>query len=81
MSYVQIFDSQFHYNAIKMLNIEDSSEAVLGNSFPGRGGALGIFINEPIKDAAVEITIDGCNFTNNTAEAYSGAIATCFLMV
>ena len=74
MSYLQIVNSQFHYNSIKILKSKDASEAVIGNSFPGRGGALGIFVNEPIKDTAVEITIDRCYFTNNTADAYGGAI-------
>ena len=74
MSYLQIINSQFHYNTIRILKTKDASEAVIGKSFPGRGGALGIFVNEPIKDTAVEILIDGCTFTNNTADTYGGAV-------
>ena len=74
MSYLQIFDSQFNYNSIQLLESEDASVSAIGNDYPGRGGALGIFINEPIKNAAVEIIIDGCNFTNNTADLYGGGI-------
>ena len=73
-SYLQILNSQFHYNSIKIVETKDASEPVIGNSFPGCGGALGIFVNEPIKDTAVEILIDDCNFTNNTADTYGGAI-------
>lgn len=73
-SYLQIINSQFHYNSIKILQTKDASETIMGNSFPGRGGALGIFVNEPIKDTAVEILIDGCTFTNNTADTNGGAV-------
>ena len=74
ISHVQIINSQFHYNSIKLLEEEKASEGVLDTDYPGRGGALGIFINEPIKDVAVNMIIDECNFTNNTADAYGGAI-------
>ena len=71
---MQIFNSQFHYNSINTGKIEGTSMAVIGKDFPGRGGALGIFINEAIKNTAVIMTIDKCNFTNNKAEAYGGAL-------
>ena len=74
ISHVQILNSQFHYNSIKLLEAEKASEGVRGTDYPGRGGALGIFINEPIKDTAIYMIIDECNFTNNTADAYGGAI-------
>ena len=74
MSHVQIFNSKFHYNSIETVKIESTSRAVIGNSYPGRGGALGIFINEPIINTAVEMIIDKCNFTNNKAAAYGGAV-------
>ena len=74
VSYLQIFDSQFYYNSIQLLESEDASTYVIGNNYPGHGGALGVFINEPIKDTAVEIIIDGCDFTNNTADVYGGGI-------
>lgn len=74
LSHVQILNSQFHYNSIEIAKIESTSRAVIGNNYPGRGGALGIFINEPIINAAVEMVIDKCNFTNNRAAAYGGAV-------
>ena len=72
--YVNIFRSQFHYNSAILENPERTSEGVLGEDFSGRGGAMGIFIDEPIKDTAVTMFINECNFTNNTAQAYGGAI-------
>ena len=74
ISHVQIFNSQFHYNSVKTVKIEGTSKAVIGDDYPGRGGALGIFINEPIKNTAVKMIIDKSSFTNNKAEAYGGAI-------
>ena len=74
LSHVQILNSQFHYNSIETAKIEGTSRAVIGNNYSGRGGALGIFINEPIVSAAVEMVIDRCNFTNNKAAAYGGAV-------
>lgn len=74
-SYVQIFNSQFHYNSIKLVKgYESTSEGVIGERYPGRGGALGLFINDLIINKKVNMIIDGCNFTNNTADAYGGAI-------
>ena len=71
---VNIFNSQFHYNSAILEEPERSSEGVLGEDFFGRGGAIGIFIDEPIKDTAVTMIIDECIFTNNTADAYGGAV-------
>ena len=72
--HVQILNSQFHYNSIETAKIEGTSKAVIGDNYPGRGGALGIFINEPNINAAVEMVIDKCSFTNNRAAAYGGAM-------
>ena len=74
LSHVQILNSQFHYNSIETAKIEGTSRAIIGDNYPGRGGALGIFINEPIVNTAVEMVIDKCNFTNNRAAAYGGAV-------
>ena len=71
---VNIFNSQFNHNSAILEEPERSSEGVLGEDFFGRGGAIGIFIDEPIKDTAVTMIIDECIFTNNTADAYGGAI-------
>jgi len=75
ISHVQIFNSQFHYNSIKLIKgYESISEATIGDRYPGRGGALGLFIIEPLKNKRVNTIIDECNFTNNNADTYGGAI-------
>ena len=74
ISHMQIFNSQFHYNSISTMEIEGTSTVAFDKDYPGRGGALGIFINEPIKNTAVNMIIDKCNFTNNKADAYGGAL-------
>lgn len=73
VSYVQIYNSHFYNNSVEIVKVVSSSEAILGTDYSGRGGALGIFINEPIKNAAVKLIINECNFTRNAA-AYGGAI-------
>ena len=74
MSHIRILNSKFLYNKIEVPMFENTDESIMGDKYPGRGGALGIFITEPIKNAAIEIIIDECNFTNNTADVYGGAI-------
>lgn len=77
ISYAQILHSQFYDNRIAIQNFTSSttgSEVITGISFPGRGGAFGIFVNDVIENATVNVIVDGCNFTNNNARAYGGAI-------
>lgn len=75
MSYVQIYNSQFQYNSVGNKETErNHNVAATGSSYPGRGGALGIFINEPIRNTAINIVISECSFINNTAGLFGGAI-------
>lgn len=73
LSYVQIVNSWFYYNAVRIVELESASEAIIGARYPGRGGALGVFINEPIENTAIKIFISKCSFTYNKA-TYGGAI-------
>ena len=73
-SIVSITNSQFINNHIRISVVEapetTASAAVMGGFYPGRGGGLGLFINELVNQ--VKATIHNCMFINNSAGAYGG---------
>jgi len=51
---------------------EAASRAVSEGRYPGRGGALGLFLSETLDN--VSITVTHCEFRKNFARAYGGAL-------
>ena len=49
-------------------------ETLNSGTFFGRGGAVGVFILNPLNVTTVNLTVDSCLFVNNTAEAVGGAM-------
>ena len=67
-SSVRIQNSQFNHNNISINTTVRASvrgEGAFGSSYPGRGGGLGLYINEVANQ--INLTIDNCTFNNNSA--------------
>ena len=65
---VYVLSSQFNHNSITIDTTKRPSirgEGAFGDRYPGRGGGLGLYINELVNQ--INLTIDNCMFNNNSA--------------
>ena len=70
---IRIQGSQFINNSATAASIfETSNQAFTNQYFTGRGGGLGIFINESFHNLTVRI--DGCKFEGNFARSFGGGV-------
>ncbi|XP_065897687.1 uncharacterized protein [Dysidea avara] len=64
-SSIHVLNSQFNHNSISINAPSVRGEGAFGDNYPGRGGGLGLYINELLNQ--INLTIDNCMFNNNSA--------------
>ena len=71
---IEVINTLFVNNSALTNNrtFRSTSNAFYNGILSGRAGGLGVFVDE--RDHNVSISIDGCQFINNNAQAYGGGL-------